>query len=293
LSKTIQHLDKALLNVELIREPAPSFQELQLAAILVRVLLEFLRGKSLSCVSSSDANLLPEAERPSPEVSAGYFSDAPSLVERLMRILLVALDTADFAIVSKDIYATILEASLHSRAMWEAFINYPDAQRVHRVLLLAQPDHAIRHGVAQKIASICGGDLPSTCPVTKAETAARFWVLLSAVLPETIQFPWQSRQFFEITEHIFRTNDEYDRNEESLRSSLTHWGTLLLDHDHQVFPGREEADHVVFGLTKLLLGCIVSLKSFKKPINAGSMMAQVFKKYLFVSRYVTFHYEFS
>jgi ubiquitin carboxyl-terminal hydrolase 34 len=268
----------------LIREPTPSLQELQLAAVLVRVLLEFLRGKSLSHVFHFNAKLLLEAERPSSEVSAGYFSDASSLVHRLLRILFVALDTADFANVAKETYATILEASLHSRAMWEAFINHADAQRAHQALLLSQPDNAIRQAVAQKIASICGGDLPSTCPITKAETAARFWVLLSAILPETVKIPGQSRQFFEIAEHVFRTNDEYDRSEESLRSSLTQWSTLLLDHDYKVFPGREETDHVVFGFTKLLLGCIVSLKSFKKPVNAGSLMAQVFKKYLFVSR---------
>jgi ubiquitin carboxyl-terminal hydrolase 34 len=284
LSKTVQHLDKALLDVGLIREPTPSVQELQLAAVLVRVLLEFLRGKSSSCVLHYNTKVLLEPERPSAEVSSGYFSDPPSLVKRLLRILFVALDTAEFTTVANDTYATILEASLHSRAMWEAFINHADAQRAHRMLLLAQPNSAIRQGVAQKISSICGGDLPSTCPITKAEIAARFWALLSAVLPDTVKVPGQSQQFFKIADQVFRTNDEYDRNEDSLRSSLTHWSTLLLEHDHRVFPGREETDHVVFGLTKLLLGCIVSLKSFKKPVNAGSLMAQVFRKHLFVSR---------
>ena len=284
MSNTVQHLDKALLDVGLIREPIPSVQELQLAAVLIKVLLEFLRGKSLFHVLHCNAQVLLEPERPSAEVSAGYFSDASSLVNRLLRILFVALDTAEFTTVATDTYGTFLEASLHSRAMWEAFINHAGAQRAHRMLLLAQPNNAIRQGVAQKISSICGGDLPSTCPVTKAEIAARFWALLSAILPDTVRVPGQSRQFFETADLVFRTNDEYDRNEDSLRSSLSHWSTLLLEHDHKVFPGREETDHVVLGLTKLLLGCIVSLKSFKKPVNAGSLMTQVFRKHLFVSR---------
>jgi ubiquitin carboxyl-terminal hydrolase 34 len=45
LSHTIQHLDKALLNTELMSESFSGPQELQLAAVLVNVLLEFLRGK--------------------------------------------------------------------------------------------------------------------------------------------------------------------------------------------------------------------------------------------------------
>jgi ubiquitin carboxyl-terminal hydrolase 34 len=45
LRNTIQHLNKALLSTELINETLSSPQELQLAAVLVSVLLEFLRGK--------------------------------------------------------------------------------------------------------------------------------------------------------------------------------------------------------------------------------------------------------
>jgi ubiquitin carboxyl-terminal hydrolase 34 len=81
---------------------------------------------------------------------------------------------------------------------------------------------------------------------------------------------------------VFRTYDEYERNEEALRSFLTQWSNLLLNHDHREFIGREEVDYVVLGLTKLLLGCILSLKSFKKPVNAGALMADIFKKYIFV-----------
>jgi ubiquitin carboxyl-terminal hydrolase 34 len=45
LSSAIQHLDKALLNAKLMSESFSGPQELQLAAVLVNVLLEFLRGE--------------------------------------------------------------------------------------------------------------------------------------------------------------------------------------------------------------------------------------------------------
>ncbi|KAH7374400.1 hypothetical protein BKA66DRAFT_174381 [Pyrenochaeta sp. MPI-SDFR-AT-0127] len=264
LANAIQRLDEALLNPQLISDPISNFQELQLAAVLVNVLLEFLR------------------ERPSPDMSATYFSNGSLLADRLVKILSVALETNDEATVVQDSFAVILEASLHSRAVWEAFVDNPDAPRLLQVLLLTDRRQPLREQISKKVASVCGGDLPSTCPLTKGEVAARFWSIISVILPEAVRHPSESQQLFEIAEHVFRANDEYDRNEESLRSLLKQWSNLLLKHTHEEFVGREETDYVVLGFTKLLLCCILSIKSFKKPVNAGSLMEQVFKKYIFV-----------
>jgi ubiquitin carboxyl-terminal hydrolase 34 len=46
LSNAIRHFDKALLDTKLLSEQFDAPQELQLAAVLVNVLLEFLRGES-------------------------------------------------------------------------------------------------------------------------------------------------------------------------------------------------------------------------------------------------------
>ncbi|KAF2819471.1 hypothetical protein CC86DRAFT_335799 [Ophiobolus disseminans] len=264
LSNAVHRLDKALLDIHLIDESLSDPQELHLAAVLASVLLEFLR------------------ERPHPDISAGYFSDSAALVDRLVKLVLAMLDAPNFAGAAQDVYATILEASLHSRVVWTAFTCHPDSQRMHQSLLLGQAFQSIRQHVGRKIASMCGGDLPSTCPVTKAETASHFWSIISAILPKTVEYSAQSQQFFETAEHVFRANDEYDRNEKYLRSLLSQWGTILLEHEHTETPGREETDYLVLGLTKLLLCCILSIKSFKKPVNAGALMAQVFEKYLFV-----------
>jgi ubiquitin carboxyl-terminal hydrolase 34 len=234
------------------------------------------------------ATFLPEAERPVSNISDDYFSDGVALVDRLVKFVLVMLDVPNFVAAAQDAYAAILEASLHSRAVWIAFTRHPESHQMHQSLLLAQPIQPIREHVGRKIASICGGHLPSTCPISKAETAAHFWSIISAILPASVQYSGQSQQLFEIAEHVFRTNDEYDRNEQHLRSLLSQWSTILLDYEHKECPGREETDYVVLGLTKLLLCCTLSIKSFKKPVNAGSLMTEVFKKYLFVIRYVIF-----
>ncbi|KAJ4363592.1 hypothetical protein N0V83_009888 [Neocucurbitaria cava] len=282
LANAIRRLDEALLNPKLISDPISSFQELQLAAVLVNVLLEFLRGMLHSEQLFPKTKLISEAERPSPDTSATYFSDGSLLADRLIKILSVALETNDDAAVVQDTYAVILEASLHSRAVWETFVNNADAARLHQILLLTDARQSVREYIARKIASVCGGDLPSTCPISKGEIAARSWLIISEILPQAVRHSEQSQQLFEIAEHVFRVNDEYDRNEDSLRSSLTQWSSLLLKHDHIEFVGREETDPVVLGFTKLLSCCILSLKSFKKPVNAGTLMEQIFRKYIFV-----------
>lgn len=152
------------------------------------------------------------------------------------------------------------------------------------MLLLGDARQSVREHIARKIASVSGGDLPSTCPITKGEIASRFWTVINVILPDAVRYPEQSQQLFEIAEHVFRANDEYERNEALLRSSLLRWSDLLLSHDHQSFAGRDEIDFVVLGFTKLLLGCVMSIKSFKKPLNGGALMEKIFNKYIFVKR---------
>jgi ubiquitin carboxyl-terminal hydrolase 34 len=54
LSNTIQRLDKALLDTKLMSETFSRPQEMQLAAVHVNVILEFLRGKLTSIYSQID-----------------------------------------------------------------------------------------------------------------------------------------------------------------------------------------------------------------------------------------------
>ncbi|CAA9963455.1 Ubiquitin C-terminal hydrolase [Pyrenophora teres f. maculata] len=263
VTKAIRHLDAALLNPTLIAEDIASFQELQLATVLVNVLLEFLR------------------ERPSAETSATYFSDGARLANRLVSILSMAIETNEDAMVIHDCYGVILEASLHSRVIWEAFIKHPKVPSLHRLLLLEDPRQSVRENISRKIDSICGGGLPFTCPLSKGEIAGQIWAGISAILPDTVRYPKQSRQLFTMAEHVFRVQDEHERNEGALRMFLATWSDLLLKHKHEEIVGREEIDYVVSGLTKLLLSCIMSLKSFKRSVNAGDIMEQIFKKYIF------------
>ncbi|KAF1997104.1 hypothetical protein P154DRAFT_298816 [Amniculicola lignicola CBS 123094] len=268
LANAVKLLSAALLNENLMSSSLYGEHELQLAAVLVMVLLEFLK-----------------VERPHPDISVSYFADQPQLVHRLVSILTTSLvKEYDRSTAVAHCYAAILEASLHSRVIWDAFMARSDIQALHQTLLLADPRKHLREQIAQTIASVCGGDLPSTSPLTGPEAAARFWTIISALLPEAVQRPNQAEQLFAIAEQLFRRHDEYSRQEESLRKSLSSWGDLLLHYRHHEVVGRDDVDFVVLGLTKLLLCCVSSLKSFKKPLNAGTLMEQIFQKFLFIPR---------
>jgi ubiquitin carboxyl-terminal hydrolase 34 len=207
------------------------------------------------------------------------------LVDRLITILNVALEAEnDWSGLAFSAYATVLEASLHSRRIWEAFIRRADVTALHQVLLLTDPRKHLREQIVQSMASICRGHLPDTSPLTKEETASSFWIIISAILPEAVRYPSQSEQLFDIAEQVFRSHDEDSRDEESLRSSLVSWSDLLLNYTHEEFVGRDETDFVVLGFTKLLLCCIPSLKSFKKPLHTGLLMEQIFHKFLFIPK---------
>jgi len=175
----------------------------------------------------------------------------------------------------------IIEASLYSSVIWNKFWEHSDTTQIHQKLLLADPSETLRRSIKLKILSICGGHLPSSCPLDKADIAARYWRTIASILPGTVQKADQSDQLFELAQHVFRVYDEHHRSEDELRSLLRAWSSLLLSYSHAEIPGRYEVDHVVLGFTKLMLCLLPSLKSFKKPLNAGGLMSSIFHEFLF------------
>jgi ubiquitin carboxyl-terminal hydrolase 34 len=187
-------------------------------------------------------------------------------------------------IVAYQSYCTVVEASLHSHGIWNAFINHDKIGPLHGALLLYDERTPLREGIAKAISSVCGGGLSPTFAITEADTANSFWHFISSILPQAVCFPGQSEQLFDLADQVFRKYDEHNRDEASLRSYLATWSALLLSYDHEENVGRDEIDAVVIGFTKLLLSCVSSLKSFKKSLNASSLIDKIWNKFLFAPR---------
>jgi ubiquitin carboxyl-terminal hydrolase 34 len=206
-------------------------------------------------------------------------------VERLLDLVSTSLSMEPSRFVVQA-YATIIEASLHSRGIWDAFINAATVPNLHKTLLLDYPSQEVRSDIAKVISSVCGGALSPSSALTESDTATSFWRLISSVLPHAVECPGQSEQLFDLADLVFRKYDEIERDEASLRLYLTAWSDLLLRYHHVEIVGRGETDFVVLGLSRLLLSCISSLKSFKKPLNAGQLVEKIWNKFLFVPRVV-------
>lgn len=198
----------------------------------------------------------------------------------------MALQTMNFdpSVIVYHCYASIVEASLHSRRIWEAFTGDDNIVNLHKALLLENPRQHLREYVVRVISSVCGGALPPSSAITESDTVTSFWTIISLVLPAATRFPAHCEQLLEIADQVFRKYDENNRNEETLRSYLSNWSDMLLAYNHVEHVGRDEVDFAVLGFTKLLLSCISSLRSFKKPLNSGSLVEKVWHKFLFVPR---------
>ena len=269
LAGTVRLLDEALLNPDLIRQGILPSASMPLPGVFVTVLLSFLK------------------ERPAQEVTTTYFSDESGLVDRLISLVFLALNQeTDMGLIAYNSYCTIIEASLHSRGVWNAFIGHSTVGSLHGALLLSDQRPILRDSIAKTISSVCGGGLSPTSAITESDTAISFWNLISAILPQAVQQPGQSEQLFGLADYVFRKYDEQNRDEASLRSYLATWSSHLLNCDHQEKVGRDETNPVVIGFTKLLLSCVTSLKSFKKPLNAGSLIQKIWHKFLFVPKIV-------
>ncbi|KAJ4986384.1 ubiquitin carboxyl-terminal hydrolase [Stagonosporopsis vannaccii] len=265
LVNAIKLLDRALLSEELIGEDTSSAKKLPLAAVLISAMLDFLR------------------ERPSSNISRDYFSDAPALANRLVTILLAAIQIRGAAKFTLESYATILEASLYSQVIWETFWEHPQVLKIHQALLLTDTREPLRQSIQQKILSVCGGHLPSSCPLDTADITLRYWKAIESILHEAVQEVEQSVQVFELAQQVFSVYDEHHRSEETLRSLLRKWSTWLLAYSHIEVPGQYDPDNIVLGFVKLLLCLVPSLKSYKRPLNAGALITSIFQKFLFNS----------
>ena len=189
--------------------------------------------------------------------------------------------------MTQECYATILEASLYSSEVWKAFWNHDQVAHVHRTLLLIDERESLREHVKLRILSLCNGQLPSSCPLNPADIALHYWMAIASILPEAAHKPEQSVQLFQLAEYVFRAYDEHHHSEDTLDSLLRSWSSSLLAHNHTELPGRYEVDNIVLGFTKLLLCLVPSLKSCKRPLNAGALISSIFQKFLFTRRYVS------
>lgn len=94
-----------------------------------------------------------------------------------------------------------------------------------------------------------------------------FWRILYEAMPQAKQFPLLSSEFFDLIQDVFRADEILNSDESQVRAIIDNVSTSLLTYAHAERIDLQLVDMGVLGMSRLLACCVISLRSFKKPID--------------------------
>jgi ubiquitin carboxyl-terminal hydrolase 34 len=234
------------------------------ACFLVETLIAFLRERpSSQALSAAVTNPVLTGQRLIEMLWAGHMNPVISLARS-----------------AHIIYATLLEACLQVRAIWDVFVLEPSQPELHYWLLTSPSAET----VADLIVSLCNND-NNQCDMalTPGELAQHYWTILLPSIGTVTERGVTSKQMFRAAIHIFNSHCVVLASENTLRQYLATWTTCLSQHVHFEVPGQGSVDDLVLGLVHLVTTCISFLKAFSKQFSALSLAELLWHKYLFPS----------
>lgn len=152
-----QILAKTIVAPGVFSEHHDSEVNLLVAAGLVDCLLRFLKGIFTHMFKKSIRLSACVAEPVPPETAKDIIPDPPAFVERLRFLITSARmgSSPDANTTACKCFATILEASLHSKSVWNFFKSTDQCLNLLRSFLLEDSRQELRQGVADSIRGIC------------------------------------------------------------------------------------------------------------------------------------------
>lgn len=157
ICRGVQLLATTLITPGLTSGTLDSEVDLSITAGLVDCVLRFLKGTYKPCNTISNTDISRWVEPVSAEVAARFLPDAQAFVERLQSLIPQArnISSTQANDLVCNCFATILEASLRCKNVWEIFKSANQCSSLFRCLLLEDRRSEIRQGVAESIRGIC------------------------------------------------------------------------------------------------------------------------------------------
>ena len=266
IQRGVRITSSALMDIALSESTAMTVMESLTTLSLVECLLRFLK-------------------EPVPhDTSATYFESPVKLVDRLMDLLSLYLDgkiTEHADSLACSCFASILDASAHSRSVWDRFRTHPAAPALFRSLWLCNSKPTVRKATVAAVKSLCVA-LPPPEVFDAQDFIAFFWDRIVNLIPEAPAYHAHSEQFFEIALEILRRKEELSPDTLPLVSYLQDWSEVLLRFNHNEFVGRCSVNPLIAGLTPLIYWCVQSMKAKKKPLDiADDLIERLFSTHLF------------
>lgn len=95
----------------------------------------------------------------------------------------------------------------------------------------------------------------------------RIWKIIYQALPEAQRQALVADDFFGLAQDVFRANERLNAEESRVRDIVANLINRLLTHGHVEKMDLPIVDFGVLGMSRLLMCCVVSLRSFKKPLD--------------------------
>lgn len=255
----------------------------------------------LSFVSNAvDCLLVALSAKRLPNASEEFFPEPSSLASRLLSIQHLGLKVAPDYLPEEEsqkmvsnTFAVLIEASLHDNRVWDTLKENTHNGEVITELFLVEPRSAVRKEAAEIIFKLCGqspsqkqskaidsstGKLSNP---TAIDIVAALWKCFLCLLPESLNYPTTSQEFFEAALVLFHTVIDLSPDGFDFGAHLKEWGSILLEHKTAEFVGREPVDFIVWGFSLLMKACLELAPSGDVAEGTSSLVNQLFTTYLF------------
>lgn len=110
---------------------------------------------------------------------------------------------------------------------------------------------------------------------------ATIWESLSSGIPKTLQYAFQSAEFFKTTLWVFNSITDKIPQDGTFSQYLREWSEVMFQHQTEEFVGRELADELIFGFSLLLELCIELADACKIELDTFDLAERLLSKYLF------------
>ena len=210
--------------------------------------------------------------------------DPTGLVTRLNLVISSRLDGCESDTNSRLVcvcFELILQASLRSPSVWQAFKDHPQTAALLAKLWLKAPREEVRNAAALALKSSLS-QRPAWEGPSSSDFVSFFWNRIVTLVPVVVEQQGYSEQFFEIAVALLGCMSDDAESTLPLRTYVQDWTGLLLGVQHNDFPAKLSAEAVVAGLSRLLHQCTTAIRSQAEPLDVGEEHIEaIFELHLF------------
>lgn len=245
--------------------------------------------------------LLALRAKASPDASRSYIAEPDVFARHLLRLArngqnCVCLDSLQMPVhmLVHEPLDVLVEGVLHDERVWQALQSLDNTRQIVKDLILCDHRNEVRKAVVDIILALAG---PSGAklilkvndsraarsrfpPLVLDKTLYRIWILLTDLLPEVINWPFQCQELFEACLAIMRRIGKTLELSET-RSLFEKWASLLMAYQHKENVGSTLDDYVVRGFAKLLQESCKNPGQDWSPDSGRTLAHGLVSKFLF------------